>query len=214
MTNHRTYGMDFDRNLHHGELGLSDEQVVEMYRLMLTTRRIDDRLFALQRQGRAPFVVGSSGHEAVQVASALALDREKDWVLPYYRDMGVALAWGFEPVEIFLGAFAKKTDPMSGGRQLPGHWSESRAPRPHPVLGHRDPVPPCGRHRPGGGQPGRHAVVAVYGGEGSTSEGDWHEAMNLAGIHQLPLIFVIENNRYAISVPQEEQVAGTSRRQG
>ena len=108
LTSHRTYGMDFDRNLHHGELGLSDEQVVEMYRLMLTTRRIDDRLFALQRQGRAPFVVGSSGHEAVQVASALALDREKDWVLPYYRDMGVALAWGFEPVEIFLGAFAKK----------------------------------------------------------------------------------------------------------
>ena len=154
--------MDFDRNLHHGELGLSDEQVVEMYRLMLTTRRIDDRLFALQRQGRAPFVVGSSGHEAVQVASALALDREKDWVLPYYRDMGVALAWGFEPVEIFLGAFAKKTDPMSGAVNCPATGPVAGDARPDPVLGHRDPVPPRGiaqalAHR------GDDAVVAVYG---------------------------------------------------
>ena len=209
MTSHRTYGMDFDRNLHHGELGLSDKQVVEMYRLMLTTRRIDDRLFALQRQGRAPFVVGSSGHEAIQVASALALDREKDWVLPYYRDMGVALAWGFQPVEIFLGAFAKKTDPMSGGRQLPGHWSsrERRVLTQSSVIGTQYP------HAVGIAQAvanrGDDAVVAVYGGEGSTSEGDWHEAMNWAGIHRLPLIFVIENNRYAISVPQEEQVAGS-----
>src|SRR3970040_31090 len=111
----------FDKNLHHRDLDLTDAQVVEMYRLMLTARRIDDRMFALQRQGRAPFVVGSSGHEAVQVASAFALDKEKDWVLPYYRDMGVALAWGFTPEDIFLGAFARKTDPMSGGGQLPCH---------------------------------------------------------------------------------------------
>jgi len=206
---HHTYGMDFDRNLHHGELGLSDHQVVEMYRLMLTTRRIDDRLFALQRQGRAPFVVGSSGHEAVQVASALALDRAKDWVLPYYRDMGVALAWGFDPEDIFLGAFAKKTDPMSGGRQLPGHWSspELRVLTQSSVIGTQYP------HAVGIAQAianrGEAAVVAVYGGEGSTSEGDWHEAMNWAGIRKLPIVFVIENNRYAISVPEAEQVAGS-----
>ena len=209
MTSHRTYGMDFDRNLHHAELGLSDDQVIEMYRLMLTTRRIDDRLFALQRQGRAPFVVGSSGHEAIQVASTLALDRERDWVLPYYRDMGVAFAWGFAAEEIFLGAFAKKTDPMSGGRQLPGHWSspERRVLTQSSVIGTQYP------HAVGIAQAvanrGDDAVVAVYGGEGSTSEGDWHEAMNWAGIRKLPLIFVIENNRYAISVPEEEQVAGS-----
>ena len=127
MTGRAQYRNGLRLNLHHRELGLTDDQVIEMYRLMLLARRIDDRLFALQRQGRAPFVVGSSGHEAVQVASAFALDREKDWVLPYYRDMGVGLAWGFEPEEIFLGVFAKKTDPMSGGRQLPGHWSEPGA---------------------------------------------------------------------------------------
>jgi len=201
--------MDFDRNLHHRDLGLTDDQVVEMFRLMLMARRIDDRMFALQRQGRAPFVVGSSGHEAVQVASAFALDPEKDWVLPYYRDMGVALAWGFEPVDIFLGAFAKKTDPMSGGRQLPGHWSDAdrRVLTQSSVIGTQYP------HAVGIAQAikarGEDAVVVVYGGEGSTSEGDWHEAMNWAGIRKLPVIFVIENNDYAISVPSDEEVAGS-----
>ena len=201
--------MDFDRNLNHRDLGLSDAQIVEMYRLMLTARRIDDRMFALQRQGRAPFVVGSSGHEAVQVASAFALDKSKDWVLPYYRDMGVALAWGFNPEEIFLAAFAKKTDRMSGGRQLPGHWSkaESRVLTQSSVIGTQYP------HAVGIAQAiltrGEDAVVVVYGGEGSTSEGDWHESMNWAGIHKLPIIFVIENNNYAISVPSAEEVAGS-----
>jgi 2-oxoisovalerate dehydrogenase E1 component len=201
--------MDFDRNLNHRDLGLTDDQMVEIYRLMLTARRIDDRMFALQRQGRAPFVVGSSGHEAVQVASAFALDRDKDWVLPYYRDMGVALAWGFQPEDIFLGAFAKKTDPVSGGRQLPGHWSdpELRVLTQSSVIGTQYP------HAVGIAQAiltrGEDAVVVVYGGEGSTSEGDWHEAMNWAGIRKLPIIFVIENNNYAISVPGPEQVAGS-----
>ncbi len=202
-------GMDFDKLLHHTELGLTDEQMIEMYRLMLTARRIDDRMFALQRQGRAAFVVGSSGHEAVQVASALAMDRAKDWVLPYYRDMGVALAWGFTPDDIFLGLFAKKTDPMSGGRQLPGHWSDPdlRVLTQSSVIGtqylHAVGIAHGIKTR------GEDAVVAVYGGEGSTSEGDWHEAMNWAAIHKLPLIFVIENNGYAISVPEEEEVAGS-----
>ncbi len=201
--------MDFDKLLHHTELGLTDEQMIEMYRLMLTARRIDDRMFALQRQGRAAFVVGSSGHEAVQVASALAMDRAKDWVLPYYRDMGVALAWGFTPDDIFLGLFAKKTDPMSGGRQLPGHWSDPdlRVLTQSSVIGtqylHAVGIAHGIKTR------GEDAVVAVYGGEGSTSEGDWHEAMNWAAIHKLPLIFVIENNGYAISVPEEEEVAGS-----
>ena len=76
----------------HRALGLSDEQIVEMYRVMLMARRVDDRMWALQRQGRAAFVLGASGHEAIQVASVFALDRSKDWLMPYYRDMGVALA--------------------------------------------------------------------------------------------------------------------------
>jgi 2-oxoisovalerate dehydrogenase E1 component len=192
----------------HEALGLSDDQLVEMYRLMLMARRVDDRMYALQRQGRAAFVLGSSGHEAIQVASVFALDRDKDWVLPYYRDMGVALAWGFEPYEIFLGVFAKKDDPASGGRQLPSHWSsrERRVFTQSSVIGTQFPHAAGIAH--GLKNQGSDAVVVVYGGEGATSEGDWHEAMNWAGIHKLPLIFVIENNQYAISVPLDEQVAG------
>ncbi|MGI9610417.1 MAG: alpha-ketoacid dehydrogenase subunit alpha/beta, partial [Acidimicrobiia bacterium] len=195
-------------DLSHRDLGLNDEQIVEMYRQMLLCRRVDDRMWALQRQGRAAFVLGSSGHEAIQVASVYALDKEKDWVLPYYRDMGVALAWGFTPEEVFLGVFAKKTDPMSGGRQLPSHWSdpERRVLTQSSVIGTQYPHAAGIAH--GVLNRGSDAVVVVYGGEGSTSEGDWHEAMNWAGIHKLPLIFVIENNQYAISVPTEEEVAG------
>ena len=195
-------------NLDHRGLGLTDDQLVEMYRLMLMTRRVDDRMWALQRQGRAAFVLGSSGHEAIQVASVFALDRAKDWVLPYYRDMGVGLAWGFSPKDIFLGVFAKKDDPMSGGRQLPSHWSdpEKRVLTQSSVIGTQFPHAAGIAH--GVKTRGSDAVVVVYGGEGATSEGDWHEAMNWAGIHKLPLIFVIENNHYAISVPSEEEVAG------
>lgn len=192
----------------HHELGLTDDQVIEMYRLMLMARRIDDRMWALQRQGRADFVLGSSGHEAIQVGSVFALDTEKDWVLPYYRDMGVALAWGFTPLDIFYGVFAKKADPMSGGRQLPSHWSDPdlRVLTQSSVIGPQFPHAAGIAH--GIKIRGDDAVCVVYGGEGSTSEGDWHEAMNWAGIHKLPLIFVIENNKYAISVPTEEEVAG------
>jgi len=194
--------------LDHRDLGLSDDRLVEMYRLMLMARRVDDRMWALQRQGRAAFVLGSSGHEAIQVASVFALDREKDWVLPYYRDMGVGLAWGFSPREVFLGVFAKRDDPMSGGRQLPSHWSDpdKRVFTQSSVIGTQFPHAAGIAH--GVKNRGSDAVVVVYGGEGATSEGDWHEAMNWAGIHKLPLIFVIENNHYAISVPSEEEVAG------
>ncbi|MEX1037483.1 MAG: thiamine pyrophosphate-dependent enzyme [Acidimicrobiia bacterium] len=192
----------------HDSLGLSNDQVIEMYRLMLMARRVDDRMWALQRQGRADFVLGASGHEAIQVGSVFALDREKDWILPYYRDMGVALAWGFTPEEIFYGVFAKKADPMSGGRQLPSHWSDPD----RRVLTQSSVIGPQFPHAAGIAHAakirGTGAVCVVYGGEGSTSEGDWHEAMNWAGIHNLPLIFVIENNQYAISVPTEEEVAG------
>jgi 2-oxoisovalerate dehydrogenase E1 component len=179
-----------------------------MYRLMLLARRVDDRMFALNRQGRAAFVVGSSGHEGVQVGSVFALDPKADWVLPYYRDMGVALGWGTTPEEVFLALFARKTDPLSGGRQLPNHWSDpaARVFTQSSCIGTQYP------HAAGIAQAlkldGRPGVVVVYGGEGSTSEGDWHEAMNFAGIHRLPLICIIENNQYAISVPASHEVAG------
>ncbi len=195
--------------LDHEALGLEDKQVLEMYRLMALARRMDDRMWALNRQGRAPFVVGSSGHEAIQVASVLALDHDYDWVLPYYRDMGVALAWGTPPIDVFLAVFARKSDPMSGGRQLPNHWSDParRVLTQSSCIGTQYPHAVGIAH--GLRIQGLPGVVAVYGGEGSTSEGDWHEAMNWAGIHDLPVIFIIENNQYAISVPANEEVAGS-----
>jgi 2-oxoisovalerate dehydrogenase E1 component len=193
----------------HGSLGLTDERVIGMYRTMVLARRLDERMWALNRQGRAPFVVSSSGHEAAQVGTVAALDPAVDWCLPYYRDVGVVLAWGMTPKDIFLGVFSKKADPSSGGRQMPNHWS-SKALR---IFSHSSPIATQFPHAAGiayaAKMDGAPAVVAVYGGEGSTSEGDWHEAMNFAAIWDLPLVYVIENNQYAISVPEKQEVAGT-----
>ncbi|MCG8449511.1 MAG: thiamine pyrophosphate-dependent enzyme, partial [Pirellulales bacterium] len=112
-----------DPALGHLDLGLTDEELLHLYRAMLTSRRIDDRMWALNRQGRAPFVVSSSGHEAAQVGTAAALTRGLDWALPYYRDQAAALTRGMTHEEIFLGVFSKAGDPNSGGRQMPSHWS-------------------------------------------------------------------------------------------
>lgn len=197
------------REIHHRDLGLSDDDIVRMYRTMRLARKVDDRMFALNRQGRVPFVVGSSGHEAVQVASAMALDPEVDWILPYYRDMGVALAWGIPLLDVFLATFARGDDPMSGGRQIPNHWSAEK----NHIFTQSSPIGTQYPHAVGIShglrQRGEDGVVVVYGGEGSTSEGDWHEAMNWAGVHRLGVVFLIENNHYAISVPHEEGVAGS-----
>jgi 2-oxoisovalerate dehydrogenase E1 component len=192
----------------HRDLGLSDEDVLEMYRMILLARRIDDRMWALNRQGRVPFVVSSSGHEATQVGVVAAMDTSRDWALPYYRDVGFALAWGMTPLDLFLGVSSKADDPSSGGRQMPNHWSH-RALR---IFSHSSPIATQYPHACGIAyelqRNGSDAVVVVSGGEGSTSEGDWSEAMNFAGIHNLPIVFVIENNQYAISVPADEEVAG------
>ena len=192
----------------HRDLGLSDDQILQMYRTMLEARRLDDRMWALNRQGRAPFVVSSSGHEGAQIASVMAMDPDTDWCLPYYRDVGVVLGWGFRPLDIFLGVFSREADPTSGGRQMPNHWSL----RERRMFTHSSPIATQYPHAAGIAyaiqKNGGTGVVAVYGGEGSTSEGDWHEAMNFAGIHRLPLVVIIENNEYAISVPVAEEVAG------
>jgi len=192
----------------HVELGLSDEQVLDLYRKMLLTRIVDDRTWALNRQGRAPFVVSSSGHEAAQVGSAFALNPTLDWALPYYRDIGVALTWGFTPYDYFMTVFSRAADVTSGGRQMPGHWSDPA----RNVFSHSSAIATQYPHAAGIAyaqmMDGTDSVVAVYGGEGSTSEGDWHEMMNFAGARSLPLIVVIENNQYAISVPEAEEVGG------
>jgi 2-oxoisovalerate dehydrogenase E1 component alpha subunit len=191
----------------HEALGLTPDDLLSMYRTMLTARLVDEAAFRLNRQGKAPFVVPVSGHEGCQIGTAWALERGRDVWLPYYRDLGVVLVAGMTPYEVFLGLFAKADDPASGGRQMPAHWSSRRLGiiSGSSVIGTQVPhaagIAYAVKYR------GEDAVVATWFGEGATSEGDWHEGLNFAGIHRLPLIFVCENNRYAISVEQSKQMA-------
>jgi 2-oxoisovalerate dehydrogenase E1 component alpha subunit len=192
----------------HTELGLKEEDLLSMYRTMLLARFCDERQWALNRQGKAPFVVPVSGHEGAQVGSAWAFEAGKDVFCPYYRDMALVLALGFTPKDVFFGLFGKKDDPSSGGRQMPAHWSSRRL----NIFTGSSPIATQILHAAGAAYSRRYkgedAVVGTWFGEGGTSEGDWHGAMNFAGIHKLPLIFICENNQYAISVKEEKQVAG------
>jgi 2-oxoisovalerate dehydrogenase E1 component alpha subunit len=178
-----------------------------MYRDMLRSRELSDRMFALNRQGRAAFAVTGQGHEAAQVGSAHAIKRGIDWVLPYYRDVGVMVALGMSPHEILLGLFAKADDPSSGGRQMPCHWSwpEARVVTRSSVIAanlpHAAGIAYASKLR------GLKEVSIAYFGEGATSEGDFHEAVNFAAIHRLPVVFFCENNGYAISESQEKQMS-------
>ncbi|HEX2050935.1 MAG TPA: thiamine pyrophosphate-dependent dehydrogenase E1 component subunit alpha [Actinomycetota bacterium] len=192
----------------HTELGLKEEDLVGMYRYMLTARLCDERQWALNRQGLVPFVVPVSGHEAAQVGSGWAFERGKDVFCPYYRDLALSLVAGFTPKDVFLGLFGKADDPSSGGRQMPAHWGSRR----HNVITGSSPIATQCLHAVGialAKKIKREPVVAgTWFGEGGTSEGDWHGAMNFAGIHKLPVVFVCENNQYAISVHESMQVAG------
>jgi 2-oxoisovalerate dehydrogenase E1 component len=209
MTEEDIRMLELDSIRDHKALGLEDSDLIDMYRTMVTARRVDERMWALNRQGRVPFVVSVSGHEACQVGAAFALDPERDWSLPYYRDIAFNLAMGVTPYDMFLGVFSKAADPASGGRQMPNHWSE---PDLH-IFTHSSVIATQFPHACGIAHrlkaTGSDGVVAVMSGEGATSEGDWHEAMNFAGIHALPLIFLVENNLYAISVPVDEEIAGS-----
>jgi 2-oxoisovalerate dehydrogenase E1 component alpha subunit len=192
----------------HRMLGLTDEQVVEMYRYMLTARKFDERCLLLQRAGKIPFHVSGIGQEAAQVGAAFALERGKDYFLPYYRDYGFVLSVGMTLKELMLAAFAKAEDPNSGGRQMPGHFSHKRL----GIVTGSSPVSTQVPHAVGIALAGRMKrqsfVTFVTFGEGSSNQGDVHEGMNFAGVHKLPVIFMCENNQYAISVPLHKQVAG------
>jgi 2-oxoisovalerate dehydrogenase E1 component alpha subunit len=191
----------------HSPLGLTPDDLLSMYRTMLTARLCDEQQFRLNRQGRAPFVVPVSGHEAAQVATAWPLVRGKDIYVPYYRDMAVCLVAGFTAKDVFLGLFGKADDPSSGGRQMPAHWGSRRL----GIITGSSPIATQIPHASGIAfamkYRGEDSVVASWFGDGATSEGDWHESLNFAGIHKLPIVFVCENNKYAISVPLSKQAA-------
>jgi 2-oxoisovalerate dehydrogenase E1 component alpha subunit len=191
----------------HVALGLDHAQLLEMYEKLLQARLLDQKMWVLNRQGKAAFVISCQGQEAAQVGSAYALDRHKDFFLPYYRDLGVVLVQGLTLRDVMLGVFARRDDPSSGGRQMPAHWG-SRARR---IITQSSVVATQLPHCAGLGLSfkikGQDSVAIAYLGEGSTSQGDFHEALNWAGVHRLPCIFLVENNKYAITEPQEKQMA-------
>ncbi|WP_102345660.1 thiamine pyrophosphate-dependent dehydrogenase E1 component subunit alpha [Bacillus sp. Marseille-P3661] len=193
-------------NRHHA-LGLSDQTVLEMYETMVMARKIDERMWLLNRSGKIPFVISCQGQEAAQVGAAFALDNRKDYVLPYYRDMGVVLTFGMTAKELMLSAFAKAEDPNSGGRQMPGHFGQKK----NRIVTGSSPVTTQVPHAVGialaGKMENKDLVAFVTFGEGSSNQGDFHEGANFAGVHKLPVIFMCENNKYAISVPIEKQLA-------
>jgi 2-oxoisovalerate dehydrogenase E1 component alpha subunit len=190
----------------HEELGLSNEQVLEMYRTMLLARKLDERMWLLNRAGKIPFVISCQGQEAAQVGASFALNRTEDYVAPYYRDMGVVLAFGMTARELMLSAFAKAEDPNSGGRQMPSHFGQKK----NRILTGSSPVTTQVPHAVGvalaAKMEKRDLVSFVTLGEGSSNQGDFHEGLNFAGVHKLPVITMVENNKYAISVPSNKQL--------
>jgi 2-oxoisovalerate dehydrogenase E1 component alpha subunit len=191
----------------HETLGLTPDDLLAMYRVLVTARLLDEAALRQNRMGRAPFVVPAEGHEACQTGTAWAMRKGVDIWLPYYRDTAIVLAAGMTPYEVFLGIFAKADDPSSGGRQMPSHWGHKRL----GIITSSSPISTQLPHAAGIAYAvkyrGEDSVVASWFGEGATSAGDWHEGLNFAGIHKLPVVFVCENNRYAISVPQSKQMA-------
>ncbi|MFQ6114289.1 MAG: thiamine pyrophosphate-dependent dehydrogenase E1 component subunit alpha, partial [bacterium] len=188
--------------------GLSKKELLQVYRTMLLARRLDEKMLILLKQGKSFFHIGGSGHEAVQVAAARVLTPQKDWVYPYYRDLAFCLQYGMKAEEMLLCFLARADDPNSGGRQMPCHYG-------HKGLRIVSQSSPTGTQylqavgcAMGCKKEGTDEVVYVSSGEGSTSQGDFHEALNWASRDKLPVIFVIQDNKYAISVPVYQQTAG------
>ena len=227
-----------------GSSGLSPQQMVEIYRLMVLSRRVDDREIVLKRQQKIYFQISGAGHEALQVGAALAMRPGYDWFFPYYRDRALCLALGVTPTEMMLQAVGAATDPASGGRQMPTHWSS----RPLHIVSTSSATTTQLLHAVGCAEAGRYfsrhpeAATKVPGdsgspasdlcslgldyrafhdvefhgdevvftslGEGSTSEGEFLEALNTAANRKLPVIFCVEDNGYAISTPVEVSTPG------
>lgn len=190
-----------------GAMGLGKEQLLELYYKMFLARTVGQRERMLNRMGKGPFAVTGEGHEATQVGTAYALTPGKDWVLPYYRDIGVALTIGMTPTDLLLAHLARATSVESGGRNMPSHFSHKEL----RIVSGSAPVGTQYPHAVGVALAakirGLDEVAITYVGDGGTSVGDVHEAMNFAGIHKLAVIFVVENNQYAISVKAEDQYA-------
>jgi len=218
--------------------GLTREQLIEAYRIMYTSRRIDDREILLKRQQKIFFQMSGAGHEAIGAAAGMTLKPGYDWFYPYYRDRALCLALGAKPLEMFLQAVGAADDPSSGGRQMPSHWGFKRL----NVVTQSSPTGSQILQAVGCAEAGRYFTnrpkaaeipaktdddrldyrqfkdVTFHGdeiayvslGDGTSSEGEFWEAMNAAALSKLPVIFCVQDNGYAISVPVEIQTAGGS----
>ncbi|MBI3681985.1 MAG: dehydrogenase E1 component subunit alpha/beta [Acidobacteria bacterium] len=189
---------------------LSADEWKRAYRLMLTSRRLDDREVLLKRQNRIYFQISGAGHEAVQVAAGFLLRPGVDWLYPYYRDRALCLALGVTPLDMLLEAVGAAADPASGGRQMPSHWGS----RELNIVSSSSPTGTQFVQAAGCAEASLRLkttpdeVTLVCCGDGSTSEGEFWESLNLACLQKLPLLYLVEDNGYAISVPVEVQTAG------
>jgi 2-oxoisovalerate dehydrogenase E1 component len=189
---------------------LDGKALIRALRLMYTSRCLDDREILMKRQNKIFFQISGAGHEAVQIAAGLVLRPGIDWVVPYYRDRALVLTLGMTPEDMLLQAVGAARDPSSGGRQMPSHWS-SPALR---ILTGSSPTGSQYLHAVGCAEgkrfvdPESDEITLVCSGEGATSEGEFWECINTACLEHLPLVVLVENNGYAISVPVERQTAG------
>lgn len=192
---------------YHIKIGLTDNDVLEMYRYMVLARKLDERMLLLNRAGKASFVVSGQGQEATQIGAGFALDLTKDYIAPYYRDLGLVLVAGMTSQEAMLHLFAKAEDPNSGGRQMAGHYGHKEK----RIITGSSPVATQVPHAVGFALAAKYQekdfVTLTTLGDGSTNQGDFHEGLNFAGVHQLPVITLVQNNNIAISVPFEKQIA-------
>jgi 2-oxoisovalerate dehydrogenase E1 component alpha subunit len=178
-----------------------------MYRTVALARAVDERMWILNRAGRIPFVISGQGHEGAQVGTTWPLQKGHDWIAPFYRSIATCMAFGMSARDIMTAQYATASDPSSGGRQMPGHYGYAE----HHLVSVSSPVATQILHAVGIALAAkiRHTgqVAVAVMGEGSSNQGDVHEALNFAAIHKLPFVFVVENNGYAISVPAEKELS-------
>jgi len=184
---------------------LSNKEIIAAYKVIKEARKLDERLWQLNRIGKSTFNISGQGAEVGQVAMAMAFNSQEDYFLPYYRDMAAVMSFGTTAKDILMGSLGKKDDPASHGRQMPNHYGD----KANNVISFSSTVTTQYPLATGialalqvDKKPG--AVLTVTG-EGSTAQGDFHEALNFAGVKKLPVVFVIENNGYAISTPNDQE---------